>query len=86
MAYHLTAHGAYMKAIQRRLTPVEAGLLITAAEDIISEDALGKPLNISRGTEYRITGTKDSNGYVVTILDGSRATYYLEAEQGCKLC
>ena len=86
MAYHLTGFGAFKKAIQRRLTPVEGGLHYTATTDITSEDALGSPVNIQRGTGYKITGTSDGNGYVVTILDGSKATYYLEAEEGCKLC
>ena len=86
MAYHLSGHQAYTKAIQRRLSPVHGGLRYEAQEDLVSADALDRPIHIPRGTMYAITGTSDGNGYVMTIQDGTGATYYLEAEEGCRLC
>ena len=86
MAYHLTGMQALKKAIGRGLRPVTGGLRYTATHDITSVDAIGTLISIPRGTVYHITGTKNGDGYVVTILDGRNSTHYLDAEDGCKLC
>lgn len=86
MSYHLTGHKAFKKAIHHALLPVWGGLRYVAPTDITSEDALGITIHIQRGTVYHITGTSDSNGYVITLSDAAHSTYYLEAEEGCKLC
>jgi hypothetical protein len=77
---------ALKAAIGKGLRPVEGGLRYTAQNDITSVDALGNAITIPRGTVYNITGTKNGDGYVVTISDPAHSTYYLEAEEGCKLC
>ena len=86
MAYYLTGMQALQKAIGRGLRPVEGGLRITAQHDITSVDAVGTLIRMPRGMTYHITGTRDGNGYVITILDGHNTTHYLDAEDGCKLC
>lgn len=86
MAYHLTGFAAFKKAIHKKLMPVEGGLRYVAPTDITSEDAIGSKISIPRGTVYHITGAKDGNGYVITLSDPAHSTYYLEAEEGCKLC
>lgn len=86
MAYHLTGFEAYKKAVQNSLLPVEGGLRYTSHTHKQITDALGNVYGIHPGCVYYITGTKDSNGYVLTLSDAAKTTMYLEAEEGCKLC
>jgi len=86
MAYHLTGHKAFKHALHQRLTPVEGGLRYTSQTHKQVVDAVGTVYGLHPGCVYYITGTKDGNGYVVTLSDAARTTMYLEAEEGCKLC
>ena len=86
MAYHLSGTKAYAAALAGKLTPVQGGLHYTAQHEIVVHDVREHMVIISQGTTYHITGTKDGNGYVVTVSDTHGRTYYFDAEVGCKLC
>lgn len=86
MAYHLTGMQALKQAIGKGLRPVTKGLQYTAQQEKTVKDATGKIVVIPAGTMYNITGTKNSDGYVVTFSAPLDSTHYFEAEIGCKLC
>ena len=85
MAYHLTGTQAYKQAIANKLKPVQGGLQYTAQREKVVEDAVGKTIVVPEGMRYSITGTKNSDGYVVTFSAPLDSTHYFEAEIGCKL-
>ena len=86
MAYRFTNAKAYQKACKGTLEPVQGGLKYTASRRYTFEDEIGDIVVIEKGDKYAITGTKDSNGYVVTILTQNDETHLLAAEIGCQLC
>jgi hypothetical protein len=86
MAYHLTGMQAYKQAVTAKLKPVQGGLQYTAQQQKAVVDATGKTIVVPEGVRYSITGTKNSDGYVVTFSAPLDSTHYFEAEVGCKLC
>jgi len=86
MAYHLTGLQSYEQAFANKLKPVQGGLQYTAQQARSAVDAIGKTIVIPEGTRYSITGTKNSDGYVVTFSAPLDSTHYFEAEEGCRLC
>lgn len=82
MAYHLTGMNAFRAALKNSLTPVEGGLKYTAQQEKQVYDVLDNLICVKVGESYKITGTRDSNGYIITTLSG---TYYLTPDMGCKL-
>lgn len=88
MAYHLTGTQAHRAAGHQKLTPVVGGLERVATSRLMFEDSRGRFTSLPIGHKYRITGTKDGNGYVLTYDDRDElnGTRYLTAEVGCKLC
>jgi len=91
MAYHLSSSKAHWHNERRSLKPLklDQGLRYTVkAGGLRFEDSCGRGVYLPEGHAYRITGTRDSNGYVVTFDDSDtlNGTRYLTAEQGCKLC
>ena len=87
MAYHLTHAKAYSKALDYKLRHVEGGLRFLATKRYIMEDEIGDIVAIEKGQHFRITGTRDSNGFVLTIEQPANAlvTHLLTAEVGVKL-
>jgi hypothetical protein len=91
MAYYLSGRAAHLHCMKRALKPLklDQGLRYTVkAGGLQFEDSCGRGVYLPEGHNYRITGTCDSNGYVVTFDDNDtlNGTRYLTAEQGCKLC
>lgn len=86
MAYHLTGRKALENAAMGKLTQLKSsqGIPKLVKEEIKIKDALGRELCIPAGLIYRITGTRDSNGYIITI-PSMMSTHYLSAEVGCNL-
>jgi hypothetical protein len=91
MAYYLSGSKAHIANKERTLKPLklDQGLRYTVkAGGLRFEDSCERGVYLPEGHTYRITGTRDSNGYVVTFDDADplNGTRYLTAEQGCKLC
>jgi len=89
MAYHLSSGKAHEANVKRTLKPVKGGLHYTVkAGGLRFEDSCGRGVYLPEGHSYRITGVRDSNGYVVTFDDNDalNGTRYLTAKEGCKLC
>jgi len=89
MAYYLTGSKAHWHNQRRTLKPLrlDQGLTRVCETRTIFEDSCGRAVALPTGHTYRITGTRDGNGYVVTFddVDKVAGTRYLTAEQGCKL-
>ncbi len=86
MAYYLTGSAARRMAASNQLSPVKGGLERTAQERIVVQDGTGRGVAIPEGTKYRITGTRNGDGYVVTFdNDPFLGTRYFEASHGAKL-
>jgi hypothetical protein len=90
MAYYLSGTKAHIANKERTLKPLklDQGLRYTCKDITEFEDSCGRMVRLAKGTEYRITGTRDGNGYVITFDDSDplNGTCYLTAEVGCKLC
>jgi hypothetical protein len=91
MAYHLTGRKAHEANLKRTMQPLreDQGLRYTVKPcGIRFEDSCGRGVFLPEGHTYRITGTRDGNGYVVTFDDNDvvNGTRYLTAREGCKLC
>lgn len=90
MAYHLTGTKAHLANAERKLKPVKIGTgLYRYVQDkpLEFEDSCGRLVRLPVGHLYRITGTRDGNGYVVTFdeVDRLNGTRYLTASVGSKL-
>ncbi len=90
MAYHLSSGKAHEANVKRTLKPLrpDQGLFYTVGPGGIRfEDSCERGVYLPEGHGYRITGVRDSNGYVVTFgPDPLNDTRYLTAKEGCKLC
>jgi len=91
MAYHLSSGKAHEANVKRTLKPLklDQGLHYTVKPGGLQfEDSCGRGVYLPEGHTYRITGVRDSNGYVVTFDDADvvNGTRYLTAKEGCKLC
>ena len=87
MAYHLTHAKSYDIALKRKLRHVDGGLRFLATKRYVMEDKVEDIVVIEKGQHFRITGTRDSNGFVVTIEGANRTltTHLLTAEVGVRL-
>ena len=87
MAYHLTNAKAYERAHKYKLRHVEGGLRFLATKRHVFEDEVGDIVVIEKSQHFRITGTRDSNGYVITIEQPNNEleTHLLASEVGVKL-
>jgi len=83
MAYPMTGAKAHLANVERTLKPFKGGLKKVAPRGGVSFfDSRGFGTFLDEGKDYRITGTKDGNGYVIAFDDW---VLYLRAEQGVKL-
>jgi len=89
MAYHLTGTKALIAMMEGKLTPLKAdqGLVRTCEKVTEFEDARKRFVRLPVGMTYRITGTRNGDGYVITFDDTDRlnGTRYLTADVGCNL-
>lgn len=82
MAYHLTGSAAHHAAMEGRLKPLkpDQGLRYKAKKTLHIETAKER-ITIPKGASYRITGTRNGDGYVLTIEGAQEATYYVMASR-----
>jgi hypothetical protein len=90
MAYYLTGTKAHIANVERKLKPLklDQGLVYTVKDKPLRfEDSCGRGVSLPVGHVYRITGTRNGDGYVVTFDDKDvvNGTRYLTAKAGCKL-
>jgi hypothetical protein len=88
MAYYLTGCRAFQHARQHSLRPLRSdqGInKISGRDPVAVKNAIGAKLTIPPQTKYRITGTRDGNGYVVTFDNIDLGTQYFEAQDGVNL-
>lgn len=90
MAYHLSSGKAHEANVNHTLKPLrkDQGLHYKVKDGGLRfEDSCGRGVYLPEGHAYRITGTRNSDGYVVTFDDTLfNGTRYLTAKEGCKLC
>ena len=84
MAYYLTAAKARIQAQRNELKTLTSGLCTHMRQAYIFRDITGTWINFPAGVPFYITGTKDSNGYIVSFLD-TGDTFMFTADEGVKL-
>lgn len=83
MAYPMIGAKAHRANVEGTLKPFKGGIKMVAPRGGVSFiDSRGYGTHLAEGHDYRITGTKDGNGYVIAF---DTFTLYLRPEHGVHL-